>query len=92
MRLPSFGNIQNFEKETPEVKHLPPEEDLKLADAEIIACNEKISRLEELLATSNSNSEKELLQKKIVLRKIDLTEAQVRKQFLEEELAGEITN
>ena len=83
MRFPSIGSAQ-IPKHEPE--YISVEDDLGLAEKQITKISEDITTLQEkILSTAYTSVEKEQLQRKLVLLKIDLAEAQTRMAYLKEE-------
>ena len=92
MRFPSIGLV-----EIPKPEHISVEDDLRLVEEQITKTTTEIADLEKkILSITNTSIEKEQLQRKLILLRIDLTEAQTKMAYLkEEELAlshGEAAN
>lgn len=84
MRFPSIGSVQ-IPKQEPE--YISVENDLGLTEKQITKITEEIATLEEkILSLAYTSIEKEQLQRKLVLLKIDLAEAQTRMVYLKEEV------
>ena len=81
MRFPSVGSIEILKPE-----HIPVEDDLRLTEEQITKITAEIEGLEKkILSITNTSIEREQLQRKLVLLRIDLTEAQTKMAFLKEE-------
>ncbi len=81
MRFPSIGLV-----EIPKPEHISVEDDLRLVEEQITKTTTEIADLEKkILSITNTSIEKEQLQRKLILLRIDLTEAQTKMAFLKEE-------